>query len=148
GFLSFRGRETWQQWAAIPLQLVGVYAIAIGFANRLGIISPLLRVDSRWLISPNIFVFSRANSRILRSLIVLGILNSGCLAMLASIPILLVVAAYAVFHFAVVMPVAYIAYLLSGVPLAGLNDPANSWEFSPGVDLYAVLREQQVEVAS
>ena len=137
--LAVRSRMPVKDKIAGLLQLVATYTFILGLLSSSGVFKVFDKLQLN-LTSPNPLVFLSANT-LLFSILFGGMVvaldpstNSSELRFLLGLPILfaeaLLLFAYAVIHFLVIVPIAYFGYLATSVPIDAILNSGSDIEFA------------------
>lgn len=125
-FFLVRSRGKISDRLAVFLQIVAGYTMLLGLFSTAGVLDSLVGLE-RDLTSSNPLKFLRGNLvafAALFSAVAVGLdpsTGASAARFLTTVPVLLgllvLLAVYAVFHFLVVVPIAYLGYVITGIPI-------------------------------
>lgn len=156
--LRIRLRHQVKDLLSGALQLVALYTLILGFLSTAGVFGPFDWLQ-RGLTSQDPLRFLAANFHAFALLFGgLGVaLNphtaSSPAVFLLGLPVLLAGAlllfAYAIIHFLVVVPIAYFGYLLTSVPVDAILNSAGDVQFAAGgraIQIKELVRQNEVAI--
>jgi hypothetical protein len=115
-----RPKKPWTERVSFVLQLVGIYTLGLGILAQTDLFRDVGGLGEE-MTSPNLFEFAAGNLRFLGIIFVISSMafttsasGPGFLVLVVYAPALF---AYAAFHLLIVMPLAYIPYVIASVPI-------------------------------
>lgn len=122
--LVYFGYASWDNRIGFILQIIGFYGIGMGFIQKSDLLKNFISINED-MTSPNLFRFIRGNAYFLALLlnifvVALGVKRStkssqslGCLGEIFFLCLSPFIFIYVLFHFVVIIPFAYIGYLIA-----------------------------------
>jgi hypothetical protein len=150
-----RPKKPWTERISFVFQLVGIYTLALGVLAQTDIFKGIGGIGSE-MTSPNLLEFAAGNLAFLGIILVIfsyalsskpGFLESVMLLLFYT-PTLL---AYAVFHLMIIMPLAYIPYVIASVPIDAILQSTTDFTLSRGgssFQMKAFVAENAVSLKS